>query len=82
MELEIPAGVTGRQGRITPPRHLIPPEVYPEVRFLPFSQMCISYRTYDIDHCSLFMLFHVLYDNRGVEYQGEVDPVLKTQELI
>jgi hypothetical protein len=29
------AGVTGRQGKFTPPRHLIPPLVYPEVRVCP-----------------------------------------------
>jgi hypothetical protein len=29
------AGVTGRQGMLTPPRHLIPPLLYPEIRVCP-----------------------------------------------
>jgi hypothetical protein len=32
LELGFTAGVTGRQGILTPPRHLIPSLVYPEVR--------------------------------------------------
>jgi hypothetical protein len=32
LELGLMVGVTGRQGMLTPPRHLIPPLVYPEVR--------------------------------------------------
>jgi hypothetical protein len=31
----VTADVTGRQGMLTPPRHLIPPLVYPEVRVCP-----------------------------------------------
>jgi hypothetical protein len=27
---------------------------------LPYSQICISYRTYETDECSLFMLYHVI----------------------
>jgi hypothetical protein len=52
---QLTAGVTGRQEMLTPPRHLIPP-LCP---CLPYSQICISYRTYEIDDCSLSMLFHV-----------------------
>jgi hypothetical protein len=31
LELGLTAGVTGRQGMLTPPRHLIPSLVFPEV---------------------------------------------------
>jgi hypothetical protein len=61
MKLGLMASVTGRQGMLTPPRHLIPPLVYPEVDLcLPYSQNLIYYRTYEIDDCSLFMLFMLL----------------------
>jgi hypothetical protein len=33
------AGATGRQGMFTPPRHLIPPLIYSEVRVRPFSDL-------------------------------------------
>jgi hypothetical protein len=49
LELWFTAGVTGRQGILTPPGHLISPLVYP--------QICISIRTYEIDDCYLFMQF-------------------------
>jgi hypothetical protein len=36
LELGLMVGVTGRQGFLTPPRQLIPPLVYSEVRVCPF----------------------------------------------
>jgi hypothetical protein len=37
-------GATGRQGVLTPPRHLIPPPVFPGVRVSPFVYLtCNSY---------------------------------------
>jgi hypothetical protein len=53
------AGVTGRQGMLTPPKHLIPPLVYPEVRVCPILKFVSP--TYEIDDFSLFMLFHYSY---------------------
>jgi hypothetical protein len=57
LELGLTAGVAGRQGMLTPLRHLIPPPVYLEVRVCHILKFCISYRTCEIDDCSLFMLF-------------------------
>jgi hypothetical protein len=38
------AGATDRQGMLTPPRHLIPPPVFPWVRVSPFVYLtCNSY---------------------------------------
>jgi hypothetical protein len=48
MEIEPMAGVIGRQGMLAPIKHLIPPLI------------CISYKTYEIDVCSLFVPFHVV----------------------
>ena len=43
---------------LTPPRHWIPPLVYPGVRVRPISQICILFNSiYEIDHCSLFLPF-------------------------
>ena len=40
-----------QQGMLTPPRHLIPPPVYPGVRVSPFiSLICISYLYFETDH--------------------------------
>jgi hypothetical protein len=33
------AGVTGQQGMLTPPWHLVPPLIYSEVRVRPFSEL-------------------------------------------
>jgi hypothetical protein len=38
------ASVTGRQGMLTPPRHLIQPLVYPEVRICPILKCIVSTR--------------------------------------
>jgi hypothetical protein len=35
LEIGLPAGVTGRQGMLTSPRHLVPPLVYSNVRVCP-----------------------------------------------
>ena len=57
-DLGLTAGVTGRQEMLTPPRHWIPPLVYPGVRVRPISQICILFNSiYEIDHCSLFLPF-------------------------
>jgi hypothetical protein len=60
VEIGLTAGVTGQQGMLTPPWHLIPPLIYSEVRLRPFSELlnCISYKTYAIDYWSLFLSFH------------------------
>jgi hypothetical protein len=42
-------GVTGQQGMLTPPWHLIPPPIYSEVVYA-HSLICISYRAYEIDY--------------------------------
>jgi hypothetical protein len=53
------AGATDRQGMPTPPWHLIPPLIYSEVRSRPFSDLYFkSFRTYEIDYCSLFFSFY------------------------
>jgi hypothetical protein len=60
LEIRLTADVNSRQGMLTPPRHLIPPLVYLEVRVCPHSQIYISYRTYEVDDCSLFTSFHLV----------------------
>jgi hypothetical protein len=57
LELGLIAGVTGRQGMLTPPRHLIPPLVYPEVRVCPIPKFVLP-TGHEIDDCSLFMSFY------------------------
>jgi hypothetical protein len=57
LEIGFMAGVASRQGMLTYPRHLIPP-LYPDVRVCPHSLIHISYRTYEIDYCSLCMPFY------------------------
>jgi hypothetical protein len=37
LEIGLTAGVNGRQGMLTPPKHLTPPLIYSEVRLCPFS---------------------------------------------
>jgi hypothetical protein len=56
-------GVTGQQGLLAPPVHLIPPLVYPEVRVCPILKLiiCIFYSTYENDDCSLLMLCNYNY---------------------
>jgi hypothetical protein len=39
LEIGLTAGVTGRQGMLTPPWHLIPPLIYSEVCLLSFSDL-------------------------------------------
>ena len=53
------AGVTGRQGMRTPPRHLTPPLVCPGVRVCP-TLFCIPFGTYEIDDCSISMPFTLM----------------------
>jgi hypothetical protein len=48
------AGVTGRQGMLTPPRHLIPPPVFLGVRVSPFLYLtCNSYLNFETDYSSV-----------------------------
>jgi hypothetical protein len=51
------AGVTGRQGMLTPPGHLIPPMVDPEVRVCPIPKFVLP-TGHEVDDCSLFMSFY------------------------
>jgi hypothetical protein len=60
-------GATGRQGMLTPPRHLIQPLVYSEVG-LPHSLIRISYRTSEIDDYSLFISFNLQVIFKDREY--------------
>jgi hypothetical protein len=39
VEIGLTAGVTGQQGMLTPPWHLIPSLIYSEVRVRPFSDL-------------------------------------------
>jgi hypothetical protein len=51
-ETGLMAGVTGRQGMLTPPKHLIPPPVRPGVRVSPFISLTYnSYLCLKTDHC-------------------------------
>ena len=50
------AGVTSRQGMLTP-WHLILPPVSSGVHVCTNLQICISYRIYQTDHCSLYYYF-------------------------
>jgi hypothetical protein len=59
MELGLMAGVIDQQGMLTPPRHLIPPLLYPGVRVSPFiSLICISYLYFETDHSLVSYPFH------------------------
>jgi hypothetical protein len=51
LELGLTVGVTGRQGMLISPRHLIPPVLFPEV-FALFSDLHFL-EVYEIDYCSL-----------------------------
>jgi hypothetical protein len=44
LEIRLTISVTNQQGMLTPPRHLIPPLVFPIFR------ICISYGIYETDH--------------------------------
>jgi hypothetical protein len=47
-------GATGQQGMLTPPRHLIPPPVYPGVRVNPFAYLTFnSYLNFETDYSSV-----------------------------
>jgi hypothetical protein len=53
------AGATGRQGMLTPPRHLIPPPVFPGVRVSPFIYLtCNSYLNFETDYSWVYWPFH------------------------
>jgi hypothetical protein len=58
-------GVTGQQGVLTPPRHLIHIWYIQRLVFAHFL-ICISERIYEIDDYSLFMLFHMLIVRKGI----------------
>jgi hypothetical protein len=48
------AGATGGQGMLTPPRHLIPPPIFPGVRVSPFVYLtCNSYLNFETDYSSV-----------------------------
>jgi hypothetical protein len=52
-------GVTGQQGMLTPPRHLIPPSFFPRVRVSPFVYLtCNSYWNFETDYSSVSWPFH------------------------
>jgi hypothetical protein len=43
----------------TPPRHLIPPPVYPDVHVSPFISLnCNSYLRFETDHSLVSQIFH------------------------
>ena len=54
-ETWLTAGVTGLQGILTPPWHLIPPPVFPGVRVSPFGN---SYLYFETDYSSVSWPFH------------------------
>jgi hypothetical protein len=58
LELGFTAGVTGRQGILTPPKHPDPTFSIARGPCLSYSQICITYRACEIDDWSLFMLSH------------------------
>jgi hypothetical protein len=52
--------VTGQQGMLTLPRHLIPPPVYPGVRVSLFVYLtCNSYLYFETDYSSASWPFHL-----------------------
>jgi hypothetical protein len=54
------AGATGWQGMLTPPRHLMPPPVFPGVRVSPFVYLtCNSYLNFENDYSSVSWPFHM-----------------------
>ena len=60
-EIGLTAGVTGQQGMLNPPRHLIPPPVYLGVRVSPFVYLtCNSYLNFETDYSSVSWPFHYL----------------------
>jgi hypothetical protein len=59
IEMGHKAGATGRQGMLNPPRHLIPPPVFPGVRVSPFVYLiCNSYLNLEINCSSVSWPFH------------------------
>jgi hypothetical protein len=75
LEMGLTADVAGWQGVLTPPRHLIPPLVYPKVRVCPHSLMWISYGTYEIDDCSLCNMYAIWFKIQDL-------PVIDTRTLL
>jgi hypothetical protein len=57
LEIELTTGVTGWQGMLTPPRHLIPPLIYSEVHERPFSDL---YFLSDLWEWWLFVFYVIL----------------------
>jgi hypothetical protein len=53
LEMGLTAGVTGRQGMLAPPWHLIPPLIYSEVCLCPFSDL---YYLWDLWDWLLFVI--------------------------
>jgi hypothetical protein len=61
IEMGLTAGATGRQGILTPPRHLIPPPVFPGVRVSSFVYLtCNSYLSFETDYSSVSWPLHYL----------------------
>jgi hypothetical protein len=59
IEMGHTAGATVQQGMLTPPRHLIPPPVFPGVRFGQFVYLtCNSYLNFETDYSSVSWPFH------------------------
>jgi hypothetical protein len=59
-EMGLTAGVTGRKGMLTPPRHLMPPLVFPEVRVCPILSF-VFMRLVTVCYLCHFMK-HLVYD--------------------
>jgi hypothetical protein len=55
------SGVTGQQMMLTPPRHLIPPPVFPGVRVRPFVYLTgNSYMNFETDYSLVSWPLHTL----------------------
>jgi hypothetical protein len=64
-EMGLTAGVTGGQGVLTPPRHLIPLPVCPGVCVSPFIYLtCNSYLCFETDHFLVSWPFRTNLDDR------------------
>jgi hypothetical protein len=62
IEMGFTVGATGQQGMLTPPRHLIPPPVFPGVRVCPFVYLtCNFYLNFKTDYSSVSWPFYYGY---------------------
>jgi hypothetical protein len=78
MKIGLTAGVTGQQGMLTPPWHLIPSLIYSEVRICPFSDL---YFLWDLWDWLLFVIFVLSSGKRNYPSPNSVFPYQTAVEV-